>query len=131
LTSIYTNISLTPVREVPVPVRWEVLIAPARGVSGVLSKQLRIKLTEAREAGGILKDSRFEGHESRHTAYLQSEKSTIKNRPALSPSNLAFAHIRDLYPHFEYSDIGSHPAMIVLPYQVSSGIYIYVYIYIC
>jgi hypothetical protein len=87
-------------------------------------------MIEAREAGGVLKDSRLESHESQHTAYLLSEKSAIKNRPALSPSNLAFANIRDLYPHFEYSDIGSHPAMIVLPYQVYKYIYIYIYVYI-
>ena len=35
-----------------------------------------------------------------------------------SPS-LAFAHIRDLYPHFQYSDLAAHPAIVVLPYQVS------------
>jgi hypothetical protein len=27
--------------------------------------------------------------------------------------------IRDLYPHFQYSDLAAHPAMVILPYQVS------------
>lgn len=30
-----------------------------------------------------------------------------------------FSHIRDLYPKFEYTDIAQHPAIVVLPYQVS------------
>ena len=30
-----------------------------------------------------------------------------------------FKKIRDLYPHFEYSDLASHPAIVLIPYQVS------------
>jgi hypothetical protein len=28
--------------------------------------------------------------------------------------------LRDLYPHFQYSDITQHPAVIVIPYQIST-----------
>lgn len=30
-----------------------------------------------------------------------------------------FRRIRDLYPHFEYSQLASHPAIVLIPYQVS------------
>lgn len=47
--------------------------------------------------------------------------------PELSKQLLAAAekalvplsHIRDLYPHFEYSDLALHPAVIIIPYQIS------------
>ena len=32
---------------------------------------------------------------------------------------LLFSPIRELYPHFRYEDIAAHPAIIILPYQVS------------
>ena len=38
-----------------------------------------------------------------------------QNRPPLS-----FSHIRELYPKFEYADLASHPAIVILPYQVRS-----------
>jgi hypothetical protein len=31
---------------------------------------------------------------------------------------VAFARIRDLYPHFEYTDLVKHKAVILIPYQV-------------
>lgn len=34
-------------------------------------------------------------------------------------SNWKFTRIRDLYPHFEYSDLVKHPAIVLIPYQVS------------
>lgn len=34
-------------------------------------------------------------------------------------TNLKFARIRDLYPHFEYSDLVKHRAIVLIPYQVS------------
>ena len=33
-------------------------------------------------------------------------------------SSLIFTPIRDLYPHFLYTDIAAHPAVVILPYQV-------------
>lgn len=72
------------------PTRREVLIAPARGVNSQLSKQLADAL---------------------HTFQSQQHGNAT--------STLSLAHIRDLYPHFEYSDLAAHPALIILPYQVS------------
>ena len=30
-----------------------------------------------------------------------------------------FVKVRDLYAHFEYSDLAAHPAIVLFPYQVS------------
>lgn len=30
---------------------------------------------------------------------------------------LVFARVRDLYPHFEYSDLVQHKAVVLIPYQ--------------
>ena len=41
---------------------------------------------------------------------------------AKSPANtgrFSFARIRDLYPHFEYSDLVKHRAIVLIPYQVN------------
>lgn len=40
-------------------------------------------------------------------------------RRAGARSGLVFERIRDLYPHFEYSQLASHPALVLIPYQVS------------
>ena len=80
--------------DVPVSLDKAVLIAPARGVSGELSRQLHVALQN----------------------FTSSFSATTTS--SSSPS-LAFAHIRDLYPHFQYSDLAAHPAIVVLPYQVS------------
>jgi len=86
----------TPLREEGVvSLDKAVLIAPARGVSGELSRQLHAALQN------------FITSSSRSTAITASSQT------------LTFAHIRDLYPHFQYSDLASHPAIAVLPYQVS------------
>ena len=34
-------------------------------------------------------------------------------------NSFLFSHIRDLYPKFQYTDIAEHPAIVILPYQVS------------
>jgi hypothetical protein len=34
---------------------------------------------------------------------------------------IQFAKIRDLYSHFEYSDLVAHPAIVLIPYQVRKG----------
>lgn len=49
--------------------------------------------------------------------------------PALSSTTpIVLSHIRDLYPKFQYSDLASHPAIVILPYQVSSC---YHFVYLC
>uniref|UniRef100_A0A7S3JWN7 Uncharacterized protein n=1 Tax=Aureoumbra lagunensis TaxID=44058 RepID=A0A7S3JWN7_9STRA len=36
-----------------------------------------------------------------------------------SRGGFIFKRVRDLYPHFEYADLAAHPAIILIPYQVS------------
>jgi hypothetical protein len=38
---------------------------------------------------------------------------------ASGSSEMQMARIRDLYPHFEYTDLVKHPAIVLIPYQVS------------
>jgi hypothetical protein len=38
---------------------------------------------------------------------------------ASGSSGMQMARIRDLYPHFEYTDLVKHPAIVLIPYQVS------------
>lgn len=72
------------------PTKREVLLGPSRGVNNILLKQLRQSL-----------DS-FNAIDSNNKALLE------------------ISAIRDLYPvHHEYSDLTSHPAIVILPYQVS------------
>jgi hypothetical protein len=75
-------------------VRSQVLIAPARGVSPVISAQLDAALSNY---------------------YSNNMTSTS---PRIEKPRLQFAHIRSLYPRFQYTDIASHAAIVILPYQV-------------
>jgi hypothetical protein len=43
----------------------------------------------------------------------------LKGTMATKSDAFEFAIIRELYPHFEYSDLVAHPAIVLLPYQVS------------
>ena len=76
------------------PTRPQVLIAPARGVSTILSDQLVAALS----------------------SYYKNDGTSAV--PQNKESKLQFAHIRSLYPKFQYSDVASHPAIVILPYQV-------------
>ena len=89
----------------PLPLDKAVLIAPARGVSGELSRQLQSALQNYNTAAAA-------------AASTSAASSTTTTTTTSTPS-LSFAHIRDLYPHFQYSDLAAHPAIVVLPYQVS------------
>lgn len=74
--------------------RSQVLIAPARGVSPVISQQMDAALSNY---------------------YANNMTSTS---PRVEKPRLQFAHIRSLYPRFQYTDIASHAAIVILPYQV-------------
>ena len=76
------------------PVRSQILIAPARGVSVTLSDQLEAALSDY---------------------YRNDMSGTV---PLYDKLKLQFAHIRSLYPRFQYTDIASHKAIVILPYQV-------------
>ena len=92
------------------PTRKEILIAPARGVNGYLSKQL----THTLQTFNSQRPSTVPAARGGTPSVRGGNTST----PLLS-SPLSLAHIRDLYPHFEYTDLAAHPALVILPYQVS------------
>jgi hypothetical protein len=77
------------------PTKQEILIAPARGLNVEVYKQFRYY----------------------HNSYL-SQKSSYFNHSD-SKMMKQFVKIRDLYPQFKYSELASHPAIVILPYQVS------------
>ena len=78
--------------------RPEILIAPARDVNSILLSQL------------------YDANTRYHTAY--SNNSTNSNSTT-DKDKYIFKLIRELYPIFTYSDLTKHPAIILLPYQVS------------
>lgn len=45
--------------------------------------------------------------------------STFSSIASKSGKLIEMKHIRDLYPHFAYSDLASHAGIVLLPYQVS------------
>ena len=81
------------------PIRSEILIAPARGVSKALNDMLLQKIAET-------------------NLNKKMEKEEVGQKQQHQKKELKVAHIRDLYPHFKYNDIAAHPAIIVLPYQI-------------
>jgi hypothetical protein len=91
------------------PSRPELLIAPARDVHPVLSARLITELTGP--SRGFF------------TSLLNSFSGEGEGRSA----GFTVKHIHDLYPHFEYSDLASHPAVLLLPYQVSFMLFFELY----
>jgi hypothetical protein len=43
----------------------------------------------------------------------------MQPRRVAADANIAISAIRDLYPRFEYTDLTAHPAMVLMPYQIS------------
>jgi len=50
--------------------------------------------------------------------FVQQLDSAARNK-RFQGQQLQFKRIRDLYPHFEYSDLAAHPCIVLIPYQVS------------
>lgn len=112
----------------------EVLVAPARGINQIILAQLfhhlrefrtRIKdtqlsLTKSSDHNSIEHPIEFQFSQ---TNFRHHQPNKVVNSKVaslnISPENLTFVQIRDLYPHFEYSDLAKHPAIVILPYQVS------------
>lgn len=74
------------------PQRREILIGPSRGVNANLIRHLKL-IQETYNVG------------------------LVDNTQKLN--KLDFRQIRDLYPGYEYSDLARHPAVVLLPYQIS------------
>lgn len=71
------------------PVKKEILLAPARGVNGEIAASMQV-------------------HVKQYNADLCSGCNHIDIIP-----------IRELYPYFKYEDIANHPAIVIIPYQIS------------
>jgi hypothetical protein len=104
----------------------EILIAPARGVNGIIADELVKAIQTARITSSVNQlrvDQRMEANTKPKPVIVGGGTSLHQNLAGsvsryLSRQTLKLAHIRDLYAHFEYSDLVRHPAIIVLPYQV-------------
>jgi hypothetical protein len=87
------------------PTRPEILLGPARGVHSAVQQQLlealRLNVLHATTA-------------KRKNKASSSAADNNTTRPELK-----IVPIRQLYPHFEYTDLAAHPAIVLLPYQVS------------
>eukprot|EP01032_Pedospumella_encystans_P020206 gene20206-22959_t len=81
------------------PTRPEILLGPARGVNPTVQRLMYEALTEY----------------NKHTPNLSSGRQSGDNKG----NKVIISPIRDIYTHFEYSDLAAHPAIVVLPYQVS------------
>ena len=80
------------------PARNQILVGPGRGVSNELFGMLRKAADRRRGAC----------------------KASAANKALCGGGgSFDFRRIRDLYPHFEYSDLAAHPAVVLIPYQVS------------
>lgn len=88
------------------PHRNEVLLAPYRGINAVLERKLFKTLQAFRE----------------HQMDLIAQHNMTAPATSLLGRHvpLAIRKIADVYPnHYEYSELASHPAVVLLPYQVS------------
>lgn len=87
------------------PTRPEILLGPARGVNPGIQQQMFTALESYNKHMTVNPENTAES--SNHKSGADS-KTTLKISP-----------IRDVYAHFEYTDLAAHPAMVILPYQVS------------
>ena len=103
------------------PTRYEILIAPSRDVNRALADEL-IRLAAGRRSydplslvskliSGITSNVNLEekGHDL-------TKLPTYEIRP-----------IRDVYSHYKYTDLAAHPAVILIPYQVSFMLFFELY----
>ena len=97
---------------VSVSLNKAVLIAPARGVSVELSRQLQSALQQYTSTATTTTTTTPPTTSAHASSFSTAAASS-------STPSLSFSHIRDLYPHFQYSDLAAHPAIVILPYQVS------------
>ena len=123
------------------PARSEILIAPSRDVNEALAAEL-IATAAGRGfsfAGGLFSAfmemtglaTATTGSDGSSTGYNgQNYPNNAKETPKLDPKprpTYAVKHIRDLYPHFKYTDLAAHPAVVIIPYQISFMLFFELY----
>ena len=90
------------------PTQVEILVAPSRGVApGVWKLLQRFSSSTPSPLASLFSTS---------SSSSSSSSSSTSSAPA---KQFTFSPIRDLYRHYEYVDLARHPAIVLLPYQVS------------
>ena len=108
------------------PTRPELLIAPSRDVNSYLADQLI-----ATAAGKVSSSTSGIFASLMAMSGLSSpgagERTRGSEEEPRRPPTFTVKHIRDLYPHFKYTDLAAHPAFIVIPYQISFMLFFELY----
>lgn len=102
------------------PTRPEILVGPGRiSVPGKYMIRDELKVAAAVAAGKLLGGGggkKFSINKKR-AGISKAQRRTAKSPHITWP--LEFVSIREKYGRFEYSDLASHPAIVLIPYQVS------------
>lgn len=102
------------------PTRPEILVGPGRiSVPGKYMIRDELNVAAAVAAGMFLGDGGGKrlGIDIKRTNINKAQHRTAKSPHVTWP--LEFVSIREKYGRFEYSDLASHPAIVLIPYQVS------------
>ena len=103
------------------PTRYEILIAPSRDVNRALADEL-IRLAAGRRSYDPL--SLVSKLISGITSNVNPEE---KGHGPTKLPTYEIRPIRDIYSHYKYTDLASHPAVILIPYQVSLMLFFELY----
>lgn len=106
------------------PSRPELLIAPSRDVHSYLAGRLIATASghEAPASGFFASLVAMSGFSTGTASATPNSQVAPVSRPSYTVK-----HIRDLYPHFKYTDLAAHPAVILIPYQVSFMLFFELY----
>jgi len=100
------------------PLRPEILVGPGRiSVPGKFMLRDELKVATAVAAGKVLGGGGGVKVSLKKVGVNQVEPRIAKSNHVAWP--LEFISIREKYGRFEYSDLASHPAIVLIPYQVS------------
>jgi len=114
------------------PKRTEILVGPGKVVKE--GQVLMMEMAAAGQKEGVVykgireaRDSEERSDERKVFRYVtrQYNAFAVASLQPLLITNPVFlsllsSHSLQLYPHFEYTDLASHPAIVLLPYQVST-----------
>ena len=100
------------------PTRPEILVGPGRiSVPGKYMIRDELKVAAAVAAGKLMGVGGGKKLNIKRAGINQAEQRNAKSPHVTWP--LEFVSIREKYGRFEYSDLASHPAIVLIPYQVS------------
>ena len=130
LPSICETFSEDSVRVHYAPTRQEILIAPSRDVNTFIANEI-IAVASGKDpsSNSILSSfMKLAGYSinSEESSSGDHSSPTHAHGSKKLPS-YTVKHIRQLYPHFQYTDLAAHPAVVLLPYQVSFMLFFELY----